>query len=87
MMRDGGGGLHVGAFVVAGLIWSFLVLVIVVLLILLVVFAVRYLTRMNRPAHGPWPGPPAAPLPIPPARSEPLDILRERFAPGRHHAR
>jgi hypothetical protein len=53
-----------------------------VLIVVLVVLAVRYLTRMNPPSHGQWPGPQAVPPPVPPDRPEPLDILRERFARG-----
>ena len=57
----------------------------VLVAIVLFVLAVRHLMRMNPqnpPTLGPWPGVQPAPPPMPPARPEPLDILRERFARG-----
>jgi hypothetical protein len=78
MVYGGGIGWHMigfGLLVVFGGLF-------LVLIVLLIVGAVRYLTRMNPPSHGPWSGLQAAPPPVPPARPEPLDILRERFARG-----
>jgi uncharacterized membrane protein len=63
-----------------GLLWLLGGLLFLVLVVVLVVLAVRYLTRMNPPSHGPWSAPLAPPPPN--ARPEPLDILRERFARG-----
>ena len=74
-----GGGWGMTGF---GLLWMLGSLLFLVLIVVLVVLAVRHLTRMNPPAHGPWPGVQPAPPPMPPARPEPLDILRERFARG-----
>ena len=65
-----------------GLLWLLGGLLFLVLVVVLVVLAVRYLTRMNPPSHGPWSAPLAPPPPPPNARPEPLDILRERFARG-----
>jgi uncharacterized membrane protein len=74
-----GGGWGLSAF---GLLWLLGVVLFLVLIVVLVVLAVRYLMRMNPPIQGPWPGQQAAPPPVPPARPEPLEILRERFARG-----
>jgi len=71
-----GGGFGLGAF---GLLWALGGLFYLVLIVVLVVWAVRHLTRVNPPSQGPWTAPPP---PFPPARPEPLDILRERFARG-----
>jgi uncharacterized membrane protein len=71
--------MYMNAF---SLLWVLIVLSFPVLLVLLVVFMVRYLARMNPPTNAPWPGSQVTPPPVPPARSEPLDILRERFARG-----
>jgi uncharacterized membrane protein len=74
-----GHGFGMSAF---GLLWLLGVALFLVLIVVFVVLAVRYLTRMNPPTHGPWPNQQAAPPPVPPLRAEPLDILRERFARG-----
>ena len=71
-----GTGLGMGAF---GLLWLVSAVLSVVLIVVLIMLAVRYLNRTNPPAQGQWPG---QPPPFPPARPEPLDILRERFARG-----
>jgi len=63
-----------------GLLWLLGGLLFLVLVVVLVVLAIRHLTRMNPPSHGPWSAPLAPPPPN--ARPEPLDILRERFARG-----
>jgi uncharacterized membrane protein len=84
MMVDGGGGVGGGGWSMDafGLLWVLIVLSFLVLIVVLIAFAVRYFARTNPPTHGPWPGSQAAPPPVPPARWEPLDILRERFARG-----
>ena len=73
------GGWHMGA---NGWLWALGGLIFLVVVVVLVVWAVTYLGRTNRPANPPWPGPLAGPPPVPPARPDPLDILRERFARG-----
>jgi uncharacterized membrane protein len=50
------------------------------LIVVVAVLAVRYLTRINPPIYGSWAGQQAAPPPLTQRRSEPLEILRERFA-------
>ena len=74
-----GGGYGMRAF---GLLWLLGVVLFLVLIVVLVVLAVRYLMRMNPPTHGPWTSQHAEPPPATPARPEPLEILRERFARG-----
>jgi hypothetical protein len=66
-----GGSWGVRAF---GLLWLLGGLLLLVLVVVLVVLAIRHLTRMNPPSHGPWSAPLAPPPPN--ARPEPLDILR-----------
>jgi Short C-terminal domain len=65
-----------------GPLWPLGGLLFLVLVVVLVVLAVRYITRVNPPTHSPWTGPQAPLPPVPSARPEPLDILRERFARG-----
>lgn len=74
-----GGGLGMGAF---GLLWLVSAVLSVGLIVVLIILAVRYLNRMQPPTQGPWPGPQTTPPPASPARPEPLEILRERFARG-----
>ncbi len=73
------GGWGVGA---VGFLWLLGCVLFLVLVIVLIVLAVRHLTRVSPPSHGPWSAPLAGPTPPPPARPEPLEILRERFARG-----
>jgi len=68
-----------------GLFWLVSAVLSIALVVVLIMVAVRYLNRTSTPAQGQWPGqaapPPVAPQP-PAARSEPLEILRDRFARG-----
>ena len=64
-----------------GLFWLASAILGIVLIIVLIKVAVRYLDRTNPSAGGQWPGQ-QAPPPASPPRSDPLEILRERFARG-----
>ncbi len=72
-----GTGFGVGVF---GLLWLVSAVLSVVLIVVLIMLAIRYLNRTSPPAQGQWPG--QVPPPVTPGRTEPLDILRERFARG-----
>jgi putative membrane protein len=65
-----------------GLIRLLLLVAFIALIVGLVLFLVRHGNQANSPSQMTWSGPQAAPPPWPPARPEPLDILRERFARG-----
>ena len=71
-----GYGWHMGG---GGWLWPLLVLVLVGVVVYFISRAVTLHGLTQRPATPPVPGPYVAP---PPARPEPLDILRERFARG-----
>ena len=71
-----GYGWHMGG---GGWLWPLLVLVLVGVVVYFVSREVTLRRLAHRPGPPPLPGPNAAP---PPARAEPLDILRERFARG-----
>jgi uncharacterized membrane protein len=62
-----------------GWVWPLLVLVLVGVVVYFVSRTVTLRGLTHRPATPPTPGPNIAP---PPARPEPVDILRERFARG-----
>ena len=65
-----------------GLIRLLLLVAFIALIVGLVLFLVRHGNQTNSPGNMTWSGPPATPPPWPPARPEPLDVLRERFARG-----
>ena len=74
----------------SGFLWLVGTVLFFVAIFALVYFVVRHASRPHPPAAGPWvpptpAPPPVAPPPIAPiaaVRTEPLDILRERFARG-----
>jgi uncharacterized membrane protein len=78
MMMMHGTGFGMGALGLLSLLGGALFLA---LIVVVTVLAVRYLSRINPPAHGSWAGQ-AAPPPLTANRAEPLEILRERFARG-----
>jgi uncharacterized membrane protein len=77
-MMGYGRGFGMDAF---GLLWLLGVVLFLVVIVVLLVLAVRYLNRTNPPATGSWLHHQIPPPPTP-ARPDPLEILRERFARG-----
>jgi uncharacterized membrane protein len=74
-----GDGFGFAAF---GFLWIASAVLSLALIVVLIMVAVRYLNRTSTPpAAGQWPGQTPAP-PAPPARPDPFEILRERFARG-----
>ena len=66
---------------VFGLFWLVSAILSIALIVVLIMLAVRYLNRTAPPPHGQWPGQATHPAATP-GRTEPLEILRERFARG-----
>lgn len=76
--------MYGGGFRALGIGWLVGTVLFFGLLFVIVYLIARHASRPHPPANGSWPTPMAPPpiTPMVPARPEPLDILRERFARG-----